>query len=193
MGALVFLLVVGGLVALMVLLSNASSKQRQQVRAVAQAHFADIAKNPMVPVTVPELGLANGEVAYYASEAQVFGTHTRTRRVGHSGGPSFRIARGLYWHASSYTSTPVRETYTSVDDKGRLIVTNQRVIFVGAMSSYAWPLSKILSIQRFTDGVQINPENKKTIVFTTGSQDAGIVIDRARTGTLAKALGAANA
>ena len=143
----------------------------------------------MVPVTVPELGLANGEVAYYASEAEVFGTHTRTRRVGYSGGPSFRIARGVYWHASSYTSTPVRESYTSVDDKGRLIVTNQRVIFVGSMNSYASPLSKILSIQRFTDGVQINPVNKKAIVFTTGSQDAGIVIDRARAGTLAKALG----
>jgi hypothetical protein len=188
-GALVFLLVVGGVVALIVSLSKASSKQRQQAYAVAQAHFEEIARDPMVPVTVPELGLANGEVAYYASDAEVFGTHTRTRRVGYSGGPSFRIARGLYWHASSYTSTPVRESYTSVDDKGRLIVTNQRVIFVGAMSSYAWPLSKILSIQRFTDGVQINPVNKKAIVFTTGSQDAGIVIDRARAGTLARALG----
>jgi len=188
-GALIFLLVVGGVVALIVSLSKASSKQRQQAYAVAQAHFGEIAKDPMVPVTVPELGLANGEVAYYASEAAVFGTHTRTRRVGYSGGPSFRIARGVYWHASSYTSTPVRESYTSVDDKGRLIVTNQRDIFVGSMNSYAWPLSKILSIQRFTDGVQINPVNKKAIVFTTGSQDAGIVIDRARAGTLAKALG----
>ena len=189
MGALIFLLVVGGVVALIVSLSKASSKQRQQAYAVAQTHFEEIARDPMVPVTVPELGLANGEVAYYASEAEVFGTHTRTRRVGYSGGPSFRIARGVYWHASSYTSTPVRESYTSVDDKGRLIVTNQRVIFVGSMNSYAWPLSKILSIQRFTDGVQINPVNKKAIVFTTGSQDAGIVIDRARAGTLAKALG----
>lgn len=189
MGALVFLLVVGGVVALIVSLSKASSKQRQQAYAVAQAHFEEIARDPMVPVTVPELGLANGEVAYYASEAEVFGTHTRTGRVGYSGGPSFRIAKGVYWHASSYTSTPVRESYTSVDDKGRLIVTNQRVIFVGSMNSYAWPLSKILSIQRFTDGVQINPVNKKAIVFTTGSQDAGIVIDRARAGTLAKALG----
>jgi hypothetical protein len=187
--ALIFLLVVGGIVALIVSLSKASSKQRQQASAVAHAHLEEIAKEPMVPVTVPELGLANGEVAYYASEGEVFGTHTRTRRVGYSGGPSFRIARGLYWHASSYTSTPVRESYTSVDDKGRLIVTNQRVIFVGAMSSYAWPLSKILSIQRFTDGVQINPVNKKAIVFTTGSQDAGIVIDRARAGTLARGLG----
>lgn len=189
MGALIFFLVVGGIVALIVSLSNASSKQRQEAYAAAQAHLAEIAKNPMVPVTVPELGLANGEVAYYASEAEVFGTHTRTRRVGYSGGPSFRITRGIYWHASSYTSTPVRESYTSVDDKGRLVVTNQRIIFVGALSSHAWPLSKILSIQRFTDGVQINPENKKAIVFTTGSQDAGIAIDRARAGTLAKALG----
>jgi hypothetical protein len=191
-GTLIFLLVVGGIVALIVSLSNASSKQRRQAYAVAKAHFAEVAKNPMVPVTVPELGLANSEVAYYASEAEVFGTHTRTRRVGYSGGPSFRIARGIYWHASSYTSTPVRESYTSVDDRGRLIVTNQRVIFVGAMSSYAWPLSKILSIQRFTDGVQINPENRKAVVFTTGSEDAGIVIDRARAGTLAKALGVTN-
>lgn len=86
MGALIFLVVVGGIVALIVSSSKASSKQRQQAYAAAQAHFEEIAKDPMVPVTVPELGLANGEVAYYASEAEVFGTHTRTRRVGYSGG-----------------------------------------------------------------------------------------------------------
>jgi hypothetical protein len=186
--ALIGFLVIAGIVALIVFVSNASSKQRRVAQATFQAHLADLVKNPLVPVTVPELELADGEVAYYASEAEIFGTHTRTRRVGYSGGPSFRIARGLYWHASSYASTPIRESYTIVDDKGRLIVTNERVLFIGSKNTYAWPFSKILSIQRFTDGVQISPENRKPVVFTTGSEDAAIVIDRARAGTLAKAL-----
>lgn len=145
---------------------------------------------PLTAIAVPELGLEQGEVAYYASEAKILGTHTRTRRVGYSGGPSFRIARGVYWHASSYASTPVRESYTAVDDDGRLVVTNERLIFVGQRNSFSWPLSKILSIQRFTDGVQVNPLNRRPVVFTTGSQDAGIIIDRARAGSLTKNLSA---
>jgi hypothetical protein len=75
------------------------------------------------------------------------------------------------------------------DDKGRLIVTNERILLIGSTNTFAWSLSKILSIQRFTDGVQIGPENKRPVVFTTGDEDAGIVIDRARAGTLAKAMG----
>jgi hypothetical protein len=91
---------------------------------------------PLTAIAAPELGLEQGEVAYYASEAKILGTHTRTRRVGYGGGPSFRIARGVCWHASSYTLAPVRESYTAVDDDGRLVVTNERLIFVGQRNSF---------------------------------------------------------
>lgn len=178
-----------GLVLLIVFWARSSSRRAAASRAAAQAHFQELTSVPLSPIVVPELGLDPGETAFYAATAKVVGTHTRTRRVGYGGGPSFRIARGVYWHATSYTSTPVRETFTAFDDVGELIVTNERVIFVGAHNSLSWPLQKILSIHRFTDGVQINPINKKAMVFTTGSQDAGIIIDRARAGSLSKALG----
>jgi hypothetical protein len=181
-------IVVAAIVWLVIFWLRNSVKKEAQAQAAARAHFQEVSGAPLTPIAVPELGLQQGEVPYYASEARVLGTHTRTRRVGYSGGPSFRVARGVYWHASSYASTPVRESYTAVDDDGQLIVTNERVVFVGQRNSFSWPLPKILSIRRFTDGVQINPLNRRPVVFTTGSEDAGIIIDRARSGSLAKSL-----
>jgi len=187
-GSFLWVCVLAAAVWLIAILVRSATRRSEQVRAAAQAHFSEVASAPLTPIAVPELGLEKGEVAYYASEAKIFGSHTRTRRVGYSGGPSFRLARGVYWHASSYTSAPVRETYTAVDDIGRFVITNERVIFVGRRNSFSWPLSKILSIQRFADGVQVNPVNRRPVVFTTGSQDAGIIIDRARAGSLTKSL-----
>ena len=193
--SLLFLVVAAGVVTLLVFLARASAKgaaaRRAALQAAFQAHLDAVMKMPLTPIAVPELSLASGEIAYYSAQAQVLGTHTRTRRVGYGGGPSFRIARGVYWHASSYTSTPVRESFTATDDAGTLVVTNERVIFVGQRNSFSWPLSKRLSIERFTDGVRINPINHRAVVFTTGSEDAGIIIDRARAGSLAKMLGSA--
>ena len=189
-GSLFSIAVLAAIVWLVVLVARSSARRSEQLRVAAEAHFNEVMSAPLTAIAVPELGLEQGEVAYYASEAKILGTHTRTRRVGYSGGPSFRIARGVYWRASSYTSTPVRESYTAVDDDGRLVVTNERLIFVGQRNSFSWPLSKILSIQRFTDGVQVNPLNRRPVIFTTGSQDAGIVIDRARAGSLTKNLSA---
>jgi hypothetical protein len=183
------LVVLAGLIWLLVRSANASAERARQTRAEALTHLSEVMSAPLKPIVVPELGLTSAEVAYYATEATVLGTHTRTRRVGYSGGPSFRVARGVYWHASSFSSTPIRESFTAVDDTGRLIVTNERIIFVGARNSFSWPLAKILSIERFSDGLQINPVNKRPVVFTTGSQDAAIIIDRARAGALTKTLG----
>lgn len=187
-GSFIGFLVLAGLIVLVVLAARAGSKQRVERAAAFQERFKEITQSPLPPITVPELTLAPGEAAYFASAAGIIGAHTRTRRVGSSSGPSIRIAKGFYWHASTYASEPITQSYTAVDDTGRLIVTNQRIIFVGAKNSFSWPLSKILSIARFTDGVQINPENKRAVVFRTGSQTAAIIIDRARAGTLSKAL-----
>ena len=131
------LLVVAGFMWLVIYLGRVSAKQVAASRALAQAHFAQLTREPLSPITVPELGLQADEVAYYSADAKVLGTHTITKRVGYSGGPSFRIAKGVYYHASSYTSTPVRETYRACDDTGQFIVTNQRIVFVGAHNSWS--------------------------------------------------------
>lgn len=71
-----------------------------------------------------------------------------------------------------------------MDDRGRLVITNERLIFLGGNNTFSWPLTKILSIEPFADGVRVNAENKKPVVFRTGSRLAAIVIDRARSQTL---------
>ena len=72
---------------------------------------------PIPPIGTPAgLHLEVDERAHYSSAAEVLASHTMTRRVGGSTGPSFRIAKGVYWHASAFSSQPIRQDYVAIDD-----------------------------------------------------------------------------
>lgn len=195
---LYFVAAVVGFVLLIWCVNRASRMRRDKAEQQAQdaqeertRALAPWLQEPLPPIAMP-VGLAfeAGELAYYSGSAVILGEHTQTRRVGGSAGPSFRVAKGVYFHTSAFASQPVRQTYTAVDDRGILTVTNMRVIFIGAKHSLAWPVSKILSLTPFTDGVQVNPENRSPVVFQTGNEVASIVLQRARQGSLTKSLSA---
>lgn len=108
------------------------ARQAQNAHEVMLERLAPWLHNPLEPVATPVgLALEPGELAYYPGNAHILGSHTATRHVGSSAGPSFRIAKGVYFHTSDFASQPVRQTYTAVDDSGVLTVTNKRVMFIG--------------------------------------------------------------
>lgn len=188
-GFVVFVAVVIGLVLLANKIARASREHKE--RQAQKAHDETLQRlepwlhNPLEPVAMP-IGLAfePGELAYFSGNAHILGSHTVTRRVGSSAGPSFRIAKGVYFHTSAFASQPIRQTYTAVDDSGVLTVTNTRVIFIGVKHSLVWPLPKILSMTPYVDGVQVSPEHRAPVTFQTGNQIPAIVIARARDGSL---------
>ena len=120
----------------------------------ARTHWK-IANAPL-PIIQAPLSLQRGEVAYGAVSANAFQNATRTKSVSY-GGPALRvrIAKGLYYRTGHYQVHRHTESYEKQLGHGALVITNKRLIFVGATGSTTARLDSILHIEPFTNAVAI--------------------------------------
>lgn len=142
------------------------------------------------PIEVTGLMTEPGEAARYAVPAQLIREHVETTRVGGGGGVSFRVARGVYVRSGAGRSHQERRKVSRVDDTGTLVVTDRRIVFFGSSETLSVALTKVVHLEPFVDGVRVDIENKKPVVFVTSTRATSIVIDRARRGLLGTDLGA---
>jgi hypothetical protein len=95
---------------------------------------------------------------------------------GETGGFSFRVAKGLYYHTGSSSLASPRQTtvqsteYTELvsADHGDFVITNQRVLFKGNRSrGLAIPTNKIaaIDVDPGEDALLIISENKKPSIL----------------------------
>jgi hypothetical protein len=84
----------------------------------------------------------------------------RTWRSGYSG-PSFRIARGFWYRFGSSRGTSESHEELRAVDRGTLVLTNQRLIFVGLARTTSVDLEKIVSIEPLGDGIRLHREGKE--------------------------------
>jgi hypothetical protein len=69
-------------------------------------------------------------------------------RVGGYSGPSFRIARGVYWHMGRSASTYIPgEERPTVIDSGTAVVTNLRVVFTGTKQARELLFAKLIAYE----------------------------------------------
>ena len=89
-------------------------------------------------------------------------------------GFSFRVAKGLYYHAGASTATPRQTTVQTTEytelvnvDMGEFLVTNHRILFKGKSRGLVIPVSKIVAIDIDTenDAIMIIQENKKPSIL----------------------------
>ena len=93
---------------------------------------------------------------------------SRSVRVssGSYGGPSFRVAKGVYFHVGGFGSTSQSHGEIKDIDRGVLTITNQRFVFSGGMKSVDVPLRKVTGLDPFSDGVALHREGyQKTQYF----------------------------
>ena len=77
---------------------------------------------------------------------------TRRQWVGGSEGFSFPIGHtGIRYRVGSFHGHPVEQQLLARLDSGSLIVTNQRIAFIGATKSLSVPLSKLLQVKCYSD------------------------------------------
>jgi len=113
------------------------------------------------PIVIDIL-LKEKESAYL--EYITFLQETRAVRHYKSGGMGFRVAKGVYLGGSSGSSESKDEWRTL--DKGRLILTNKRIIFDGQKENRTVPLEKIISVSPCLDAIEVSSENrKKSMLF----------------------------
>ena len=72
---------------------------------------------------------------------------------GGSAGLSFRICRGVTYRIGAHRGRLVSRSSVVHQDTGQIVLTSKRFLFSGAKRAFSIPLTKILSVQPYADGV----------------------------------------
>jgi hypothetical protein len=83
---------------------------------------------------------------------------TRTEYQGRSQGVSIRIAKGVYYRTGSFKGHPVQVSELQSQGRGIVAVTTKHLYFGSSMTSFKIPFTKIVSLQTFSDGIQIQKD-----------------------------------
>jgi hypothetical protein len=127
----------------------------------APAVQADLIMNGLHPIQT-SLVMKRDEIAVVQTPASLCRYRTRTQYVGGSQGISIPLGRGFRYRISGFRSTPVRvESLVNVDS-GTLVVTNQRLVFLGSKKDVATPIAKLLQIEGFSNALGIGREGKES-------------------------------
>ena len=136
---------------------------------------AELQTSGVRPVDSP-LVLKKGELAYLSVSATLARMVTRTHYVGGSTGFSFPIGHtGIRYRVGSFRGQPIHQDSLSKIDTGTLVVTNQRLAYVGRTKSTSMPLSKVMHVEVFNDGLSIAREGKENPDFFLTSNPKHVV------------------
>jgi len=123
-------------------------------------------ENGELPVKQVSINLPATEHCYYYANIEWLETRRVTKRVNYSGASyRMKIAKGLYYRVGSISPQRITSDELQVIDKGTVYVTNKRILFTGAVKNTNIPLSKILSITPYSDGVGIEKDSGKSPIL----------------------------
>lgn len=79
----------------------------------------------------------------------------RVQYVGGSAGVSVRVVKGVYLRAGGYKGERVSTQSLELQDRGTVGITSKHVYFKGAQKAFRITLTKLISVERFADGIGI--------------------------------------
>lgn len=152
--------------------------EAEKERAVAEQHLAELATDATRayeawehaklddPVAhVDGVQLKKGEVVYLVLNGVGLVEPRRgpTQWVGGSQGVSFKLVKGVRYRVGATRGHVVQgEERPVVIDTGTGVVTNQRMVFIGAQRSTEWAYSKLLGFSLEQDGAAVfNVSNRQ--------------------------------
>ena len=99
---------------------------------------------------------------------------------GSYGGPSFRVAKGVYFRMGRFGSTSESHQQIRDIDRGILTVTKERFVFSGRMKTINIDLRKIVQADPFLDGMAIHKEGREKtqyFVWNTSGMNMQLICD----------------
>ena len=87
---------------------------------------------------------------------------------GGGGGPSFRIAKGVYFRTGGFAARSESHEEIKAIDSGTLTLTNRRVVFAGKKRTINFSLGKIVGMEPYRDGIAISRDGKQRTEYYTG-------------------------
>ena len=110
--------------------------------------------------------LKRGENACWVAQASLARNQTRRQWVGGSQGFSFPIGHtGIRYRVGSFHGHPIEQQSLTKLDTGTLVITNQRIAFIGSMKSTSVPFAKLLHVECYSDGVAVFVEGRENPDF----------------------------
>ena len=122
------------------------------------------------PIQSP-LILKKGEQACLAVPATLARQQTRRQWVGGGQGFSFPIGHtGIRYRVGSFHGHPIEQQSLSNLDTGTLVVTNQRIAFIGKVKSTSTAFAKLLHVECYSDAVAVFQEGRENPDFYMTAQ-----------------------
>lgn len=106
--------------------------------------------------------LKKGEQACLAVPATLARQQTRRQWVGSSQGFSFPIGHtGIRYRVGSFRGHPVEQQLLGKLDSGTLVVSNQRLAFIGSTKSISVAFAKLLHVECYSDALAVFQEGRE--------------------------------
>jgi hypothetical protein len=134
-----------------------SAQGLKLIEAKRQQALEEFAAQPLSPIRPVQALLKPHEVAYASVAATLKETQTVGYRSGNSG-VSVRVMKGVTVHSGGSHGHAVKAMVPVA--AGELVITNQRVIFAGDAQSFSLPLSKLINVTNYSDGIAFHEGHK---------------------------------
>lgn len=99
------------------------------------------------------------EIIWAFSGTTLLEYKTRSRTVGRSHGVSIRIARGVYYRVGAFQGHRISESTLEPTDQGMCLLSSKNWFFWGPRRQAKMPLRSILSVQGYSDGIEVTPSS----------------------------------
>ena len=128
-----------------------------------------------LPVKEVSIDLQKNECCYFTADADWLENRTVTNRINYEGPAArIKIMKGIYYRAGTVDVQRITSGQVKKIDSGQVFMTNKRIIFVGNKKNSNIQLNKILSINPFSDGVEIEKDSGESPIFRL-SENADIL------------------
>jgi hypothetical protein len=135
---------------------------KQKAALARLKYLAAIRECGPQPIAVDNLVLRKGELAYWQEPGTLYEEKVVSRRYeGGSRGVSIRLMRGVSFRVGAHQGQLVSDTANVAISTGSLVVTNQRLVFMGDSKSFETKFENLLDMEHFPDGVVYSERNKQ--------------------------------
>lgn len=152
------------------LINLPASLQGSAVEELGQASIlSDLqsGRTPRYNIQAPII-LSKGENALWCyHDVTMYQEKIRREYVGRTSGFSYRIVKGVTYRTGGFKGHPVETSYMENMGLGSLYITDKNIIFMGQTRSIKVPYSRIIGINPYSDGMEIQRDgnNVKRLVF----------------------------
>ncbi len=116
-----------------------------------------------LPTLIPDINLQKSENLYFTTRIDWLEYRKVSKGVNYAGPTArIKIAKGLYFRAGSLRTQPISADELKVIDSGQLYLTDKRLIFVGTKGNKTIKINKILTINPYNNGVDIQKDTGKS-------------------------------